>query len=350
MTDRTNAFNDGTAMPSVHWVAGCPPGLADPRKLRIGVLSNPLSGGNRKGLEAVEKMLADDSRVLHRQAVEPLQVEAAVRDFAARGVDLVGVNGGDGTISATLTALFTTKWPERMPILALLRAGTTSMLARDVGLPGSRLQGLSRLLDWTRSGRGAATLVKRPVLQLEWEKGGDPLYGMFFGTGGIYQGIKFCHARVYGKGIGGELAAGLTLARFLLAAVRGDRRTVPPALLGVSLDGGAIQNLEALLLFVTSLNRLFLGIRAYWGIEDGPLHFTAIRSDAVHLLRAAPSLIRGRQNRWTHPRNGYLSHNLRDLRLSLPQGFTLDGQLYESDPHRGALLLSSAGEVEYLSV
>lgn len=348
MTDKTNAFNDGTAMPSVHLAAGLPPGIADPRKLRIGVLSNPLSGGNRKGLQAVERMLAGDSRVLHRQAVEPLQVEAAIQDFAARGVDLVAVNGGDGTISATLTALLTTKWPERMPILALLRAGTTSMLARDVGLQGSQTQGLSRLLDWTHSGRGSATLAKRPVLHLEWEKGGDPLYGMFFGTGGIYQAIQFCHARVYRKGIGGELAAGLTLARFLLAAVRGDRRTAPPALLGVSLENKAIQDMEVLLLFVTSLNRLFLGIRAYWGIEDGPLHFTAIRSDAVHLLRAAPSLIRGRQNRWTSPRHGYLSHNLRNLRLSCPQGFTLDGQLYETDSHRGALLLSSAGEVEYL--
>ncbi|OPY87036.1 MAG: putative lipid kinase [Syntrophus sp. PtaU1.Bin208] len=318
--------------------------------LQIGLISNPLSGGNRKGLQPIEKMLAGDRRILHRQAVEPRQVAAAIQDFARHGVNLVGINGGDGTISAALTALFTTEWPDRLPLLVLLRAGTTSMLARDVGLPGSRLQGLSRLLDWARSGSGAASLVKRPILRLEWERGGDPLYGMFFGTGGIYEGIKFCHARVYKKRIGGELAAGLTLARFLLAALRGDRRTIPPAVLGVGLEGREKQDLDVLLLLVTSLERLFLGIRPFWGSEEGPLRFTAIRSYATYPLLAAPSLIRGRKSRWTSPQDGYLSHKLRNLRLALSSGFTLDGQLYESDPRRGDLLLSSGGEVEFLKL
>jgi len=316
---------------------------------RIGLISNPYSGGNRKGLQPVEKRLAGYGRTIHQQVVEPQQVAAAIRDFASRGVDLVAVNGGDGTISAVLTALFTTEWPDRrLPFLALLRAGTTSMLARDVGLPGSRLQGLSRLLDWAYAGRGAASLIKRPVLRLKWEKGGEPLYGMFFGTGGIYEGIKFCHARIYKKGVRGELAAGLTLMRFLLAAARGDRRIVPPAIMHVGLEGRAMQDMNILILFVTTLGRLFLGMRPYWGTEDGPLHFSAIRSDAAHLLRAAPSLIRGRRNRWASPRNGYLSQNLRNLRLSLQGGFTLDGQLYESNPQNGALLLSSGGEVDFL--
>jgi len=90
---------------------------------RIGLISNPFSGGNRKGLQPVEKMLAGYGRTIHQQVVEPQQVAAAIRDFAARGVDLVAVNGGDGTISAVLTALFTTEWPDRrLPVLALLRA------------------------------------------------------------------------------------------------------------------------------------------------------------------------------------------------------------------------------------
>lgn len=315
---------------------------------RIGLISNPFSGGNRKGMQPVERMLAGCGRALHRQAVHPDEVKEAIHDFARHGVDLVAVNGGDGTIHAVLTALFTTEWPDRAPVLALLRAGTTSMIARDVGLPGSRLQGLLRLLEWAYAGRGAAFLVKRPVLRLEWEKGGEPMYGMFFGTGDIYEGIKFCHARVYIKGVGGELAAGLTLVRFLLGAVRGDRKTVPPAPMRVGLDGMAMQDMDVLVLLVTTLGRLFLGIRPYWGTEGGPLHFTAIRSDAAHLLRAVPSLIRGRKSRWTSPRHGYLSHNLCDLRLSIESGFTLDGQLYQSDPRCGALWLKKGGEAEFL--
>ena len=316
--------------------------------LRIGVISNPLSGGNRKGLQPVERMLADYRQALHRRAVDPQQVKAAIRDFACQGVDLVVVNGGDGTVHAVLTALFTTEWPDQVPFLALLRAGTANMIARDVGLPGSPLQGLSRLLGWAYAGRGAASLVKRPVLRLEWEKGGEPMFGMFFGAGWIYEGIQFCLTRVHTKGVGGELAAGLTLVRFLLAALRGDRRIAPPAPIRVGLEGTAMQDMEVLALLVTTLERLFLGMRPYWGTEGGPLHFTAIRSDVAHLLRAAPSLIRGKRSRWASPRDGYLSHNLRDLRLSLQSGFTLDGQLYQSDPHLGALWLRKGGEAEFL--
>ena len=174
------------------------------------------------------------------------------------------------------------------------------------------------------------------------------MYGMFFGAGGIYEGIKFCLTRVYTKGVGGELAAGLTLVRFLLAAVRGDRRTVPPAPIRVGLEGMAMQEMDVLVLFVTTLERLFLGMRPYWGDEEAPLHFTAVRSDAAHILRAAPSLIRGRRSRWANPRHGYLSHNLRDLRLCIQSGFTLDGQLYPSDPRLGALRLRKGGEAEFL--
>jgi len=350
VSDRTGPIHEGNFAPITHWSADHPPRPADPTGLRIGVISNPLSGGNRKGLQPVERALAACGHTLHCQAVNPEEVKAAIRAFACHGVDLVVVNGGDGTIHAVLTELFATEWPNQVPFLALLRAGTASMIARDVGLSGSRLQGLSRLLDWAYAGRGAASLVKRPVLRLEWEKGGESMYGMFFGAGGIYEGIQFCLTRVHTKGLGGQLAAGLTLLRFFLAAARRDRRTVPPAPIRVGLEGMSMQEMEVLALLVTTLERLFLGIRPYWGDEEGPLHFTAIRSDASHLLRAATSVIRGRRSRWATPRQGYLSHNLRDLRLCIQGGFTLDGQLYQSDPRLGALRLSKGGEVEFLKL
>jgi len=328
-------------------ITGDPEWLAGATRPRIGVISNPLSGGNRKGLQPVERILSGYRRVLHRKAVDPEQVTAAVRDFACRGVDLLVVNGGDGTIHAVLTALFTTGCPHRLPVLALLRAGTASMIARDVGLRGSGLRALSRLLEWSSSGRGAPSIVERPVLRLEGAVGAQPLYGMFFGAGGIYQGIEFCLNRIHRAGVRGELAAGLTLGRFLLAAVGDDKRTIPPAAIRMSLDGMPMRPINALVILATTLERLFLGIRPYWGSESGPLHLTVVRSDAEHLLRAIPSLIRGRRSRLGSPDHGYISHNVRDVRLLMQSGFTLDGQLYLPDPQRGELSLRSGGQIKF---
>lgn len=321
--------------------------LATVTRPSIGVISNPLSGGNRKGLQPVERILSGRRQVLHRKAVDPEQVTAAVRDFACRGVDLLVVNGGDGTIHAVLTALFTAKWPHRLPALALLRAGTASMIARDVGLRGSRLRALSRLLEWASSGRGAPSIVERPVLRLEGAVGAQPIYGMFFGAGGIYQGIEFCLNRIHRAGVRGELAAGLTLGRFLLAALGDNKRIIPPAAVQMSVDGMAMQPINALVILATTLERLFLGMRPYWGSESGPLHFTAVRSDAEHLLLAIASLIRGRRSRLGSPGHGYISHNVHDIRLLIQSGFTLDGQLYLPDPHLGGLSLRSGGQIKF---
>ncbi len=316
----------------------------------VGIISNPLSGGNKKGLKPVEKMLSGHNRISHHIAVRPEEVMTACRDFARRGVDIIVVNGGDGTIHASLTALFTIEWPDAMPALALLRAGTTSMIARDVGLPGSRLQGLSRFVDWVRTGRGKASFTKRPVLKLTRENCEQPMYGMFFGAGGIYEGIKFCHARIYSKGLGGEIAAGLTLARFLIAGATGNRQTAPSTLIRMDVGEATVQKMNALFLFATTLDRLFLGMRPYWGTGSAPLHVTTIRSGASRLLLSAPTLMRSRRNRWTTPRHGYISRNLHALQLYLESGFTLDGQLYDPDPRFSALKLECGGEAEFLKI
>ena len=47
--------------------------------LLLGVLSNPLSGGNRKGLKRVKKLLAKYPQVLHREVCTPVEVAEALK-------------------------------------------------------------------------------------------------------------------------------------------------------------------------------------------------------------------------------------------------------------------------------
>jgi diacylglycerol kinase family enzyme len=66
---------------------------------RIGVLINSLSGGNRNGLEDVRSLIHDHPQVAHCDVQTPGDVVEALEDFARQVVDLVAVNGGDGTAS-----------------------------------------------------------------------------------------------------------------------------------------------------------------------------------------------------------------------------------------------------------
>jgi len=117
------------ASPESKLESNSPSVFAAAEPLRVGVLNNPRSGGNRRGLGAVREVLAAYPQVSHREVLTPADVASALVDFARKEVNTVAVNGGDGTIQAVLTVLCNHQPFETFPHLAVLRAGTTSMTA-----------------------------------------------------------------------------------------------------------------------------------------------------------------------------------------------------------------------------
>jgi hypothetical protein len=173
---------------------------------------------------------------------------------------------------------------------------------------------------------------------------------MFFGAAGIGQGIQFCLDRVHAKGMSGQLAAGLTLGRFLLAAARRDKSILSPVLATVGLDSEPSEQREYLLILISTLERLFLGLRPYWGAETAPLYYTALGSRPRHLLWALPSLLRGRKGRFGTPEHGYFSRKVREARLTLTGGFTLDGELYPLDKQVTRITITEGGNASFLKL
>jgi hypothetical protein len=317
------------------------------RQPRIGVLINPLSGGNRNGLGAVRNTIAEYPQVVHSDVQTPQDVLAALSEFARKDVDLLAVNGGDGTVQATLTNLFHHQPFETQPLLAVFQSGTTSMTARDVGFSGSGVKSLKRLFKWAATGDGHPQVIKRPVLQVQ-APGHQTRYGMFFGTAGIYQGIQYFHRNVNDRGLRGEFGPGLTLARFLWAAVRGCNDVIPAAPITVEIDQNPQPQRDYLVLFISTLERLFLGLHPFWGSEDGPLRYSAVETRPFHLLRALPSLLRGRKGCHGTPNKGYFSHNVHDVRLNLDSGFTLDGQLYLPETRMEPVVVRYGGRATFM--
>jgi hypothetical protein len=318
------------------------------RPLRVGFLNNPRSGDNRRRLGPVGRVLDAHAEVRRRDVETPADVAAALADFARHGIDVVIVNGGDGTVQAVLTAVFGEPIFESPPLLAVLAAGTTSMIAGDVGVRGRRPDGLRRLLGWARSPDSRARLVARPVLRVESSPGTRPLFGMFFGAAAIEQGIRFCRARVHTMGLRGEVGAGLALAALLLGLARG-RPVVTPVPIATASDGGSPECRDHLVLLVTTLERFVLGLRPFWGSGAGPLHYTAVQARPRRLLAALPGLLRGRPGGHATADNGYLSRNVDEARFWLEgAGYTLDGELFTGEPGRGPIVLRAGGRATFV--
>jgi hypothetical protein len=171
---------------------------------------------------------------------------------------------------------------------------------------------------------------------------------MFFGTAAIEQGIRFCRARVHTLGLRGELGAGLALAAVLLGLARG-RPVVTPVPIATASDGGSPERRDHLALLVTTLERLVLGLRPFWGPGTGPLHYTAVADRPRRLLAALPRLLYGRPGGHATVDNGYVSRNVDELRLWLEgAGYTLDGELFTGEPGRGPIVLRDGGRATFV--
>ncbi len=318
---------------------------AGTRPFRAGVLTNPRSGGNRKRSRDLARVLAAWPHVLHRQASTPDEVAVALADFSGNGIELIVINGGDGTAQAVFTVIGNTGMFARPPLFAMLCAGTTSMLSRDAGVAGDHIRALQRTLSWAQAPDTSMTVGERFLVRVE-RPSGNPLHGMFFGAGAICEGIRIFHSKDNPMGWRGQIMPAMTMLRLLLAILRRDNDRVPAFPNRTGLDDGQAERREDLFAMVSTLDRLFLGMRPYWGDEPGALRYTAVTRQPKCLLRVLASLFGKQISRHAQPANGFFSHNAQRITLDMQGDFTLDGELYPAGD--GPLVLTPAGPMSFL--
>ncbi len=316
--------------------------------IRIGLLSNPESGRNKRHFSSFRALFASTPALFHKEAVTPDEIRHALAGFADLAVNLLVINGGDGTIQATLNALMNDRAFSIMPRLAVLPAGTANMIAGDVGLGPYSPGTLEKLLAQNESFYSDRNITKRGLLRVKFPDERPPMYGMFFGAGAIYFGTQMGRQTKQSVGRLGEWGAGLILAKFLMALATGSKKGLHPVSVGLSVDGIDCGTQEFLVLFVTSLERLFLGMKPFWNLDPGPLHYTGLTVPYRHLWRLLPALLRGKQHPSANKENGYDSQNPREIRLHLTSGFVLDGEMYHPTHDDQPMVIESGGDVSFV--
>jgi hypothetical protein len=152
-------------------------------------------------------------------------------------------------------------------------------------------------------------------------------------------------------GIIDELGPGVVTLRTIWGIARKEPYFSDPTPIRVEFDSAAdTQTRQVVLLLISSLERLFLGLRPYWGVENAPLHCTWVQRPTRHVVRAFPSVLRGRPNRHARQENGYFSHNAGEIRLWIDGAFTLDGEIYHASRAHGPVTVSNGGELEFIRI
>ncbi len=313
--------------------------------LRLGVLVNPASSRNRAQANPLQAALARAPTVAVRIAETAQDTVPMVRDIVSRGVDILAVAGGDGTLQQVFSSVLGTAAPP--PMIAVLPGGTTNMIGRDVGASRSAAQQLDALAQALTRADGVLHVHRRRLMALRTSAAAAPAYGLFFGAAGIVQGTLLSRRSVDRIGMrdsAGPLTGLLSLAGPMLLG----RNPVRPVSARVRLDGEALPEARYLALAAATMHRLSLGIDPFWGRGDGPIKVTLVREHPRRLARVLWPALHGRPHRDLTPEHGYISRNVASLEIEIAEPVVLDGEFHQAAP--GERLRIAAGpELAFVS-
>mgnify|MGYP004045544509 CR=1 FL=1 len=226
------------------------------------------------------------------------------------------------------------------------------MSAHDIGGRGRPAAGLAALISSMQTNMLTQRVVERPVLHIDCGPRQRPQYGMFFGAGVIQRAMAFKHQLYPQQHLQGQFGAGLFLGGMLLRLACGSQTgLLIPDEIGIGLpdDQGEqyvndehahhvpLEHLEReqfQLLMATTLKRLILRIRPFWGREDAAVRFTSIAAGVKRSLPAALKILRGLPPAPSISATGYCSRNVERVTLHMDSGFTIDGELFDPEPGR----------------
>ncbi len=311
--------------------------------MRSAILTNPHSNRNRRHLPRLRTLL-ERRGVRHVETATLADLPGAVATLLDDGIELLAINGGDGTVHLVLTALLHAANGRPLPTLALLPGGTTSMSARGVNdgaVPFDRA--LDALMDALR---GDYAGQPRHLVKVH-ASGADAQLGLCFGMGAVVRGIEYCHQRIYSLGIRDEFAAGAAMLR----AGWGIARREAVFADGVPLDlhiGNEHHTARASIFLITTLSELILGIDPFWGEGAAPLRITLVREHAERFLRSFPDLLRGRAKPHLTETAGYLSRRGSCVAIRGEGPYTIDGEIYRAPC--GEISVEAFGPVSIVSL
>ncbi len=297
---------------------------------RLGVISNPRSRMNRRRpgvVGALDRLIAPlGDAAVARATASPDEIEAVAREFAERDIDILALNGGDGTNHVTLTEFLRVWGDKPLPSLLLLRGGTMNTVARGMGIVRGRPTTL--LLRTVQALR-----EERPIPSVEYdllrvETGQEhPQYGFIFGNGLISNFLDVYYSyREPGPWVGFKV-----LCRAIVAAAAGGeahRRFFQRVSASVVLDGKPWARRDWLSVTAATVPEIGLGFRPWHraGERTGHLHSVGFGCRPLGVVASLPSVRLG-----LPPSNPEIVDAVcarLELRADEPQGFIVDGDYH----------------------
>jgi len=287
----------------------------------IGVITNPRSRINKRDPSHMRRLgylLGSRGAAEATRSLDDLYRVA--EEFKRVEIDVLGINGGDGTIHHTLTAFIRTYGDQPLPLIALLRGGTMNTIANSLGIKGNPPKLLFELADRYHN-HDAFDVFEHPILSI-----GDA-YGYIFGSGLLYNFLE----AYYATGRPSPVMAARLLAKACLSAMIGGRfarRVTRRFHARVIVDGDAWAREDFVTVTAATVEQLGFGFKPFYRVGERPDAFPVLGIHPPSPLAIATELPRVRMGRPIR-RDKVIDTLAREVRFEAEQiEYIVDGDLY----------------------
>jgi hypothetical protein len=319
---------------------------------RIALLSNPRSTGNRSLLPRVRSFCDRHHDIFHYEVDQVDQIGAALKTIARVQPRVLVINGGDGTVQATLTEMFNGgHFGDNPPPVAVLPNGKTNLIAHDLGAEGDPIEALARYLEIARSDLGPHIVTRELISLTGGTRIGKPVVGMFLGGAGLANTMLYCRNKLYPLGLPNGIAHFIAFFAGLLSIGIGRGASFLPAgpsHLTVSMEPHDQLKGRFAILMVTTLEQVLLKTQVGVG-KAGVLKLLVVERRPMTIVRGFIAAIFGRLGR--QRLRGLHLERSDEIRIEGGDGSNviLDGELYSARTGR-PIILTSTPPVPFLKL
>ncbi len=260
-----------------------------------------------------------------------------LQEFKADGIDMLVIDGGDGTVRDVLSVARTV-FGDRLPQIGVIPSGKTNALAYDLGIP--RQWRVSDAIDAFEAGR----IAQRPAINVHWNDSALPdQLGFIFGLG-VFSRATLLAQRVHQQGLFNGVAVFFTLALALLKTFFGNEQSSwrRGDMVWISEDGKPSWGQRFYIVIGSTLRRMPLGLKPFGPLRDG-LKFLLVDAPPKKLHRHTLPILNG-ADLPDMEENGYRRRDIERVNLRTAKSFVLDGEQFPG----GNITLSLIDPIDFV--
>lgn len=280
------------------------------------------------------------------------QMMQTLKRFVKTGVDCIIIDGGDGTISYVMTAIYRCYPHDKFPRLVILPSGNTNLIAKDIGFGIRGIRALKRIQCLAERKRLSCSVQHRHALKIEWSDSSRlPVLGMFQGAAAFTRAIHIAHSPAILKNFPHDGAVIVTMITALLKLFFPKTRDLwlNGNTCSFLIDERKIDQENCFLFLATTLQSLSHGMWPFFSRFAGKntLHYLNVKAHPPRLLAACFTLLRGKRPSWLRENPNYLSGTAKKIMVSIKENIILDGESFDTGKDH-CIYLSTGPEFSFV--